>query len=163
MKLPAEPKPEQCRVTIDSREQLPYDLSPLTAEIGGLPTGDYGLAGEFAGLVCVERKTLPDFVSSCTGGRDRFEREIQRMLAYPARAIVVEGTWTDILDGHWAAHATPKMIQASVASFTSRGIPVSMCGCRVGGERFAGLMLWSVWRREYRRLRAVVATMESGS
>ncbi|MEO2013096.1 MAG: ERCC4 domain-containing protein, partial [Fuerstiella sp.] len=84
MKLPAKPNHSLCRAVIDSREQLPYTLAPLTAEVGTLSTGDYGLAGEFSGLVCVERKSLGDFISSCTTGRERFDRELQRMQAYPS-------------------------------------------------------------------------------
>ena len=160
MKLPAEPKPEQCRVVIDSREQLPYDLRPLSIELGGLSTGDYGLAGEFSGLVAIERKSLPDFVGSCTGGRDRFDRELQRMLAYPSRAVVVEATWADIDAGEWRARATPQMIRASITSFASRGIPVMLCCDREGGQRFTGGLLWRVWLHEYRKVRAVAADIQ---
>jgi hypothetical protein len=43
IRLPAELPPEAVVVTIDTREQLPVDVSPLTAERGTLATGDYGL------------------------------------------------------------------------------------------------------------------------
>ncbi|MCP4510895.1 MAG: hypothetical protein GY826_31375 [Fuerstiella sp.] len=158
--FPAEPKHSQCRVITDSREQLPYSLEPLTVESGKLSTGDYALAGQFSGLVCVERKGLQDFISSCTTGRERFDRELQRMQAYPSRAIVVEASWQDIERGEWRAKATPAAIKASITSFVSRGIPVMLCGNREGGERFTGGLLWRVWIHEYRRVRQLAAGIE---
>ena len=163
MKLPAEPKPEQCRVTIDSREQMPYCLEPLSIEIGGLATGDYGLSGEFSGLVSIERKSLDDFIGSCTGGRERFDRELHRMLAFPARAIVVEATWQDIDAGEWRARATPKMIRASITSFVAKGIPLMLCGDRAGGQTFTAGLLWRVWLHQYRKVRALAAGLEGST
>jgi DNA excision repair protein ERCC-4 len=160
VKLPAKPDHSQCRAVIDSREQLPYTLAPLTAEVGTLSTGDYGLAGEFSGLVCLERKSLGDFLSSCTTGRERFDRELQRMQAYPSRAIVVEATWSDIERGEWRARATPAGIKASITSFVSRGIPVMLCGNRDGGERFTGGLLWRCWIHEYRLVRQLAKGIE---
>lgn len=159
MKFPAQPQPAQCRVIIDSREQQSYSLEPLTTETGTLSTGDYSLADEFSGLVCIERKSLSDFVSSCTSGRERFDRELHRMLSYPSRAVVVEGTWADIEAGEWRARATPKMIKASVTSFVSRGVPVMLTGDRDGGQRFTGGLLWRVWLHEYRKLRSMAAAI----
>lgn len=162
-RLPANPDYSLCRVIIDTREQLPYALEPLTAEAGTLSTGDYGLAGEFAGLVCVERKSLGDFISSCTTGRERFDRELQRMLAYPARCVVVESTLADIDAGEWRAKATPKAIRNSIASFIASGVPVMLAGNRSGGERFTAGFLWRVWLHEYRRVRQLAAAIDPKS
>ncbi|MEO2015587.1 MAG: ERCC4 domain-containing protein [Fuerstiella sp.] len=160
MKLPAEPKHHQCRVVVDTREQLPYVLEPLTVETGTLSTGDYGLAGEFSGLLCIERKSLQDFISSCTTGRERFNRELQRMLSYPCRAVVVEASWQDVEAGEWRAKATPATISGSITSFVSRGVPVMLCGDRAGGERFTGGLLWRCWIHEYRRIRQLAAGID---
>ncbi|MEO2018244.1 MAG: ERCC4 domain-containing protein [Fuerstiella sp.] len=160
--FPATPKHQQCRVVIDSREQLPYDLAPLTVEVGALSTGDYALGGEFSGLVCVERKSLQDFVSSASTGRSRLDRELQRMLAYPTRCIAIEATYADIDAGNWRAKATPKAIRNSIASFISRGICVMMCDDRTGGQKFVGGLLWRVWLHEYRRIRQIARDLSVG-
>jgi hypothetical protein len=40
---PADPPPELCKVEVDTREQLPWDLSPLTMVTTTRQTADYGL------------------------------------------------------------------------------------------------------------------------
>ena len=53
--LPAELRPGQVVAVIDTREQLPLDLTPLRTEPGTLPTGDYSVRG-LEQVVSVERK-----------------------------------------------------------------------------------------------------------
>src|SRR5437763_1557404 len=77
---------------IDSREQLPLCLDPLRVEPGTLATGDYSVKG-LEHVVAIERKSAEDMLSCVGRERGRFDREIQRLLAYPVRAIVVESSW----------------------------------------------------------------------
>ena len=98
LRLPAEPAYERLTAIIDRREQQPLELAPLRARRGTLTTGDYSLAG-LEHIVAVERKSLADLVACCGGARARFEREVQRLLAYPARALVVESSWTQLGGG----------------------------------------------------------------
>ena len=82
--IPAELSPDQVTAIQESREQLPLDLHPLRVEVAGLDTGDYSLKG-LEHLVAVERKGLSDLLACIGTGRHRFERELQRLLAYPVR------------------------------------------------------------------------------
>ena len=91
--IPAELRPEQVCAIVDSREQHPLDLRPLRTVQGTLPTGDYSLKG-LENIVAIERKSLGDLLCCVGSDRSRFDREIQRLLGYPTRAVVVEGFWT---------------------------------------------------------------------
>ncbi|MEO2017644.1 MAG: hypothetical protein ABGZ53_25090, partial [Fuerstiella sp.] len=63
MKLPATLKPESILVTVDNREQQPWDLAPLRMEVGTLQSGDYALGADgLTDLIRIERKSLPDLV-----------------------------------------------------------------------------------------------------
>lgn len=91
MKLPADLRPESVTAVIDTREQLQV--------VGGtLATGDYSVRG-LEHVVVLERKSLPDLVACYRVERERFEREVLRLLAYPVRAVVVESQPRDVLAG----------------------------------------------------------------
>ncbi len=61
-------------MVVDSREQLKIDF-PLSIK-AALRYGDYSLESDQS--IVVERKSLPDFISSLTSGFERFEREMAR-------------------------------------------------------------------------------------
>jgi len=107
VKLPAELKPEQVTAVIDTREQIPLDLRPLGMVDGTLTTGDYSVVG-LEHHIAIERKNLMDLLGCVGQHRDRFEREVQRLLAYPVRALVVEATWADIEAGQWGPRSRPR-------------------------------------------------------
>ncbi len=96
-------------VICDTREQLPYSFAGLVADKkqGGGPllvtverekldAGDYSLLG-FNDLVAVERKSAVDLFGTLGRGRERFERELERLAAMTIAAIVVEATWPEVL------------------------------------------------------------------
>src|SRR5947208_2756420 len=90
--LRAELRPEDVTAGIDPKEQLPLDLSPLRTISLSMPTGDYTVVG-LQHVVAIERKSAEDMLACIGRERERFDREIQRLLAYPVRAIVVEAGW----------------------------------------------------------------------
>ena len=90
-KLRAELRPENVTVITDSRERKPLDLSPLQTITGTLATGDYGLQA-LPNACSIERKSLDDLLGCVGRGRQRFDREVQRLLAYPTRVLLVEST-----------------------------------------------------------------------
>ena len=92
MNIQATLQPEQVTAVVFSREQLPLDLPPLNTVNGTLTTGDYSVSG-LEDVIAVERKSLPDLVACVGRERERFDREVQRLQAYPVRAIVIESTW----------------------------------------------------------------------
>ncbi len=83
---------------VDSREQFPYTFQGF-ARIAGttrqaLPAGDYAIA-EAPSLWCVERKRAEEvyaIVSNQSDNRARFVQELERLLAFPHRFLVIEGT-----------------------------------------------------------------------
>ena len=83
--------PENITALVDSREQHALDLDPLRTEPATLATGDYSVRG-LEHIVCVERKSESDLLTYVRRERQRFDREIQRLLAYPVRALVVESS-----------------------------------------------------------------------
>ena len=127
MKLSADIDPAALTAICDTREQLPLDLSPLKTIRGTLRTGDYSVQG-LEQQICVERKSLSDLLGCMGGGRERFEHELQRMLAYPTRAVVVESTWGELEDGNWQSKITPASALGSVLGWIAGGVPFLFVG-----------------------------------
>ncbi len=95
-------------VVIDTREQLPFSFDGLTcdrADGGGaltvptqrgtLASGDYSLLG-YESRVAVERKSLSDLYGTLGQGRERFERELERLAVMDFAAVVIEATWPEV-------------------------------------------------------------------
>ncbi len=152
MKLLAELKPEQVTAIVDTREQLAFDLAPLNIEPGTLQAGDYSIRG-LEHLVAIERKSLPDLVACCGVERERFERELQRLLAYPTRCVVVEASWLDLETGDWRSKLTPQAATGSVLSWIGGGVPFLFAGDREAAQRATARILFSAARRRWRELR----------
>lgn len=96
-------------VVVDTREQAPYAFRGLQAdakdgsreleiplEFRALEAGDYSVLG-FTDCIAVERKSLEDLYSTLGQGRERFEREHQRLAEYRHAAVVIEASWETIL------------------------------------------------------------------
>jgi len=146
-------QPTDFLVLVDSRERAAWDLRPLRVEVATLPTGDYSIRG-LTDLVALERKSLPDLAACCGRERERFERELDRLRAYPSRAVVVEASWAEIGAGGWPGMVTPKTVLSSIASWTASGIPFALCGDRQGGADFAKRFLMACARHAHQRVRA---------
>ncbi len=153
--FPAELNPENVVVTIDSREQLPIDVSPMRSEVGTLPTADYGLKA-MPHLCAIERKSESDLLSCIGVERERFEREVLRLLAYPVRAIVVESTWQRIEAGEWRSKVTPAAALGSLLGWGALGIPIYMVATHERAGQFIARILFTAARREYRKLRGLL-------
>ncbi len=157
--IPAELKPENIVAIIDQREQCPLDLFPLAVERGTLTTGDYSLRG-LEKIVAIERKSLQDAIACCGRERDRFEREMHRILSYPCRALVVEATWYDIEAGEWRGDITPAQVLGSLLSWMMQGIPVLMAGDHERAGRYVARMLLLAARRRWRESRSLLAVLD---
>jgi DNA excision repair protein ERCC-4 len=123
------------RVWYDTREQNQFDAIPgVVLERVSLPTGDYSTELlQLDGVI--ERKSVLDFASSITHGRERFEDEVRRMRDYRWKAIVVEGS----IDAVWREREVhPHSVIGTVASFLARhDVPVLFAGTRVAAARLA--------------------------
>lgn len=153
--IPADIRPEQVTAIIDRREQLPLDLSPLQTTAGTLATGDYSIVG-LEHVVAAERKSLSDLLGCIGGDRERFEREVQRLLAYPCRVIVVEATWADLEAGQWRSKITPSAAMGSVLGWIAAGIPIVMAGDHARAGRYVSRLLYIAARRRWRENRQLI-------
>lgn len=160
---PAKLDPKSVVVITDSREQLPLCLDPLRTEIGTLQTGDYALKG--CDEIRIERKSLPDLIH-CVGSseRDRFIREIERLLAFRVKILLVEATWEQI-ESHepafpqWRGKVSKESVIGSLLGWQAMGLSVHLVGSHERAGRFASRMLYTVARRRYEELRSYSIAM----
>jgi DNA excision repair protein ERCC-4 len=153
--IPAELHPEQVIAIRDTREQLPLDLAPLAVEVGSLVTGDYSVKG-LEHVVSIERKSLTDLLGCIGMERERFDREVMRLLAYPVRCIVVEATWSDLEQGDWRSKVTAAAVVGSVLGWIAAGVPVILAGDHARAGRYVSRLLFTAARRRWREARALV-------
>ena len=158
-KLPAKLDPSQVVCIIDSREQNALNLEPLTSVTSTLPTGDYSIRG-LEHVVAIERKSLDDLVGCVGRDRERFEREVQRLLAYPVRILVVESSWEAIeshepINPQWRGKVTREAVLGSLMGWQAAGLSVHMAGDHERAGRHVARLLYHVANRRYRELRAL--------
>lgn len=159
MKLPAKLDPSNVIAIIDSREQTPLDLEPLTTVTSTLPTGDYSVRG-LEHVIAIERKSLDDLVGCVGRDRERFDREVQRLLAYPVRIMVVESSW-EAIESHepafpqWRGKVTREAVLGSLMGWQASGLSVHMAGDHQHAGKHVARMLYTVARRRYAELRAL--------
>ena len=158
-KLPAKLAPSSVVCIIDTREQLPLCLDPLRTEPETLPTGDYSLKG-LEHHVCIERKSLDDLLACVGRERQRFDRELHRMLAYPVRVLLVESTWQEIELGQWRSKVTSSQAMGSLIGWAAMGIQLALVGTHERAGKFASRLLYTVANRRYRELRNFTQAME---
>ncbi len=107
----------------DSREQNPFVLPSLKTEIGTLTTGDYSIKG-LENVIACERKSLEDLLMCVGTERERFDREMLRILAYPHKLLIIEATWLDIESGIWRPRVTAAAVRGSLLAWMAQGIPI---------------------------------------
>lgn len=127
------------RIVVDTREQLPWLFhhgdTVYDTVTEGLPEGDYCLEGELS-TCAIERKSLPDFVSSITWGRDRFEAELARLNANVEHPFVfIEASQQNIIDKLYPNNVRPRVLVGSRFSFEVDYPAVHFCWC--GSRRLA--------------------------
>lgn len=140
---------------VDSREQNPLDLQPLRQVAGTLATGDYSLRG-LETVIAIERKSLADLLGCVGQARDRFHREVLRLLAYPVRALVVESTWPELERGQWRSKVSPPAALGTVLNWISMGLPVIMAGDHNRAGRYVSRILFVAARRRWREARSLL-------
>jgi len=142
------------RYVVDEREQIPWWLAAPAmyphVERGTLESGDYSLEG-YEDRVAVERKTLADLFGSCGGGRERFEREWERMSHLDFAVVVIEASFADVLRGPERSRMAPKAVINTLLAWSVRyGVHVVYAGTRRSAERLGYRMLEWFWREQRR-------------
>jgi ERCC4-type nuclease len=158
MKIPVDIKSESITAVIDTREQTPLDLSPLATTTATLTTGDYSVFG-LEHLIAIERKSLPDLLACVGKERGRFEREVQRLLAFPVRALVVQSSWAEIEMGQWRTKVTPQSVTGSLLGWMAAGLPVLMAGDHARAGRHVSKLLFLAARRRWRENRNLIQSV----
>ncbi len=153
--IPVELPADALTVIVDSREQHPWQFAMPTVA-GTLASGDYSLLG-LKSVVTIERKSLSDLLGCIGQERERFEREIQRLLAYPSRCIIVEADWADLERGDWRSKITPAAAVGSCLGWAAAGVPIILAGDRERAGRYAAKFLYIAARRRWREARALAA------
>jgi ERCC4-type nuclease len=126
---------------IDSREQLAFDFTaPKRRELDdggrlvvGLKEGDYAVALDGAQplSIRVERKSEGDLFGVCGFGRERFEKELERLRQYEYRALVIECSAAQIFRGYERSQIPGKTVLASVLAWSVQyGLHVVFAGSR---------------------------------
>lgn len=151
-KINKELKAEDLLVIQDTREQTPLDLRPLRVQEGTLDTGDYSIYG-LTQHITVERKSLQDLVMCVGRERERFEREIMRLMAYRAKVLVIEGSESQILLKQYRGDCHPNSIIGSVIGWQERGLPVYWAGDALNAsvfvQRFLTISAKRRWAEAY--------------
>ena len=95
--VPQIDRSKNIEIYVDTREQLPLDFNCKTVKMK-LSAGDYACAAPYYSDVFIERKSLSDLAGTLGGGRERFEREIERAkeLGFYL-VVVVETIFSEIL------------------------------------------------------------------
>jgi len=157
--IPAELPTEAVTAIQDTREQLPLCLEPLRVEVATLATGDYSVRG-LESIVAIERKSLSDLLGCIGQDRERFDREVIRLLAYPVRALVVESTWHELEAGNWRSKVSPAAAVGSCLGWVAMGLPIIMAADHARAGQYVAKLLYTAARRRWRESRALLAGLE---
>ena len=160
-------------VLIDSAEQSPWTFTGLRSDadrdnrpldvptrwqcLGRFPqsNGDYSLDG-FVGRVGIERKSMEDAhgtILGWDGRRERFEQELRNLQAMEASAVIVECSFSDLLNhapdrGKKTKAQNAKSLHRSVLAFTQDyRVPWLFCDGRRMAEFTAFSFLERFWRK----------------
>ncbi len=138
---------ESWTIAIDTREKRPLEFT-WPHSLVTLATGDYSIVG-LEDQVAVERKALPDFVSTLIHNRDRFHRELERFRAIQFRCIIVESDMRKLFLKSLRSRAHPmSIIGLALAAMIDYNIPILFCSTR----EIAAKVTLSFLHRAYRRI-----------
>jgi len=116
-------------IIIDTREQTPWHFPEHLAEVsrGCIRAGDYALAGDEDGFA-IERKSLDDFVGTISTGWDRFMREVERMILFPAAIVIIEDTFARLINHEYNhPQVTPAFVMKRIAQLAFMRVTVLFC------------------------------------
>jgi len=152
----------QITIKIDSREKKSYQFE-APSEVGTLNVGDYSICG-LENHVAVERKELGDLINCLSHDRDRFERELFKGRSLDYFCLVIEGSLSDLANGHYRSQMGPKSAIQSLLAFSVRyRLPIWFCESREYGQRVTESLLCK-YAREIEKISnklKIVSTIET--
>ena len=134
----------------DTREQRGWDFACITppplVEVATLASGDYSVKG-LTDQVAIERKSLVDAYGTFGQGRDRFERELERLSRLRFGAVVLEADWDTIIFRPPArSRLKPKTVIRSMAAWAIRhGVHFYWMPNRAAAEKWTFILLERFW------------------
>ena len=156
-------------IQIDTREQNPLRFENVPSERATLECGDYGVRG-FSEPSCrrfiIERKSLDDLCGTLGKGRDRFMREVELLMRYQFRALVIEAVQDQVELAQYRSTISPTAIVSTLDALSVRaGLHVFWTGDSQGAARRVeslAMMFVRGIQKDYWRLTAP-AVLESES
>jgi ERCC4 domain len=134
-------------IVVDSHERYAYKFSDkaVTVVRQALTCGDYGIQRDGRLIASVERKSLPDLVSSLFSGKLRFA--MAELASLPNAAVVVEDRYSQIFT---QTRVRPAVLADTLAELHVRypNVPVVFCETRKLAEEWtyrflAAAQVWS--------------------
>jgi len=141
----------QLQIAIDTDEKRPWSFPPECAKTHKrkLRTADYALLHDDG--FAIERKSLDDFVGTISTGYARFCRELDRMTAagFPARVVIVEGSWAQVIDHEYEhPQVMPRFVLSRVAEFALDGVHVMFAD----NAHYAAFLAWRILKARWNQL-----------
>lgn len=145
-------------ILIDNREQRPlsFDNLPirgikaLPTEWATLKTGDYTIK-DMEHLVTIERKSAQDLYGTIFQGRDRFQREMERMQDFKYRYLVVESTPFGFAS-YMEYHRNMKQFNSAFSSLMTwaerYGLKIRWCKTPAGTAEYVARLALKIWEDE---------------
>ena len=131
-------------IIVDTRERYPYRFTgqAVSTVSRALPCGDYGVVADGRLVAAVERKSLPDLVSSVANGKLRYA--LGDLAVLPRAAVVVEDRYSALFKQR---HARPAAIADALAECQVRWptIPIVFCETRPLAEEWTYRYLAAAW------------------
>ena len=147
-------KVEDLTILVDTREQIPFQFEykgkPFRTERATLKTGDYMIAGYPDAVV--ERKSLDDLFGCIGNSRERFENELQRMLSFSSRLVVVESPFNVLACGDYRSKIHPKAAVGSILGWMAWGIPFVFADHAHHAAQLTANFLYIAANRKFREI-----------
>lgn len=154
----------ELEIVVDAHERYPYTFAGQQVRTvrRGLRCGDYAIVHDGQPVAAVERKSLPDLVSSVTSGRLRFA--LGEMSALSRAAVVVEDRWSRIFSQD---RVRPAIVADGLAELQVRypAVPIVFCETRKLAEEWTYRYLAAahVWTGTETAAEARIGTSEPAS
>ncbi len=125
----------ELEIIVDAHERYPYTFANQQVRTvrRGLACGDYAISHDDTLIASVERKSLPDLVSSLTSGRLRYA--LAELATLPRAAVVVEERYSQIFTQQ---RIRPSLVADGLAELQIRwpSIPIVYCDTRKLAEEW---------------------------
>lgn len=134
-------------ITVDAHEQYPYRFADKSVQVTrrALPCGDYGVSTAGRLVAAVERKSLPDLVTSLTTGK--LAHAVAELAALPRAAVVIEERYSQLFK---LDRVRPATVADGLAEVQLRwpAVPIVFCETRRLAEEWtyrylAGAHAWA--------------------